>query len=135
MKIGFTGTRKGMSDYQKKTLKELLIMYGANNGFEFHHGDCIGADEQAHNIANECGYRILIHPPNRDTYRAHCDGFAFMVKEYLERNRDIVNACDVLLACPPTNYHILKSGTWYTVRYAKKIKKDIKIIYPSKIED
>jgi len=47
---GFTGTKNGMTDKQKKTLKKILETSG--NNFIMHHGDCIGADEEAHNINN-----------------------------------------------------------------------------------
>jgi hypothetical protein len=39
-KIGFTGTKDGMTDPQKSTLRDLL---DGGSG-EFHHGDCVGAE-------------------------------------------------------------------------------------------
>jgi hypothetical protein len=49
--FGFTGTRQGMTAEQKSVLRNLL---GGGAG-EFHHGDCIGADSEGHDIADECG--------------------------------------------------------------------------------
>jgi len=49
----------------------------------------------------------------------------------LVRNRDIVDATDMLIAAPATRKEVLRSGTWATIRYAKKMKKWIYIIYPS----
>jgi hypothetical protein len=47
-----------MTDAQKATLRDFLA---AGSG-EFHHGDCIGADSEAHDIADECGYRAPAEP-------------------------------------------------------------------------
>ena len=45
MKIGFTGTQKGMTHHQLIKLLDELCSY---SNIELHHGDCIGADAQAH---------------------------------------------------------------------------------------
>ena len=50
-------------------------------------------------------------------------------KRYLERNRDIVDACDILIACPRTLKEELRSGTWATVRYARKVGKPVAILW------
>jgi outer membrane protein insertion porin family len=47
----------------------------------------------------------------------------------LDRNRAIVDSCDVLIACPKGPEE-QRSGTWATVRYARKQKKRIVIIWP-----
>ena len=70
-KIGFTGTRAGMTDEQKLVFTGWII---TNDPYEFHHGDCKGADEEAHNIVrvkiNRC--RMIGHPPDNDKQRAKC---------------------------------------------------------------
>ena len=65
--IGFTGTRYGMTVAQRRTLRSLLAN-GA--GREFHHGDCVGADAEAHDIAVALGIEPVIHPPVIDILRA-----------------------------------------------------------------
>ncbi len=50
-------------------------------------------------------------------------------KEYLERDRDIVDATEALFATPDGPERA-KSGTWYTVRYAVKTGKPVYICYP-----
>ena len=61
--IGFTGTQQGMTLRQKQQLNEILRdLYDKGNRW-FHHGDCIGADAEAHDIATAIGYHILVHPP------------------------------------------------------------------------
>jgi hypothetical protein len=46
-------------------------------------------------------------------------------KPFLDRNKDIVNSCDILIACPENDIEVLRSGTWSTIRYAKKINKPV----------
>lgn len=134
--IGFTGTHKGMTDKQKRELKDVLLLwhdaYSDNCTIVFHHGDCIGADAEAHDIAWMLGYVIEIHPPIRSKFRAFKNGdYCFKPKPYLERNRDIVDyADDELIACPSSEKEVLRSGTWSTVRYARKQDKKVTIIMP-----
>ena len=115
--IGFTGTRYGMSENQKTQLKNILSKY---NFFDFHHGDCIGADKDAHNIVTNFKSKIIIHPgysQNGSTFfRAYCEGDVYLKPEtHLKRNRNIVNACDLLIAAPLMNKEFNKGGTWYTI--------------------
>lgn len=67
MRIGFTGTRRGMTEAQGLTLRALLATQHAT---EFHNGDCIGADAEAHDIAVAMGCEVVIHPPIIDAERA-----------------------------------------------------------------
>lgn len=92
IQVGFTGTRHGMTDAQKVTLETMLIQLG---GAEFHHGDCIGADSEAHDIAMECGYCPIIHPPTNPALRAWRKVPAHLMRPerlYMTRNRNIVDA-------------------------------------------
>lgn len=127
MKVGFTGTREGMSDHQK--CEFLIAIKGAT---EFHHGDCIGADEEADALARTIkGIQIVIHPPDDPKYRAYCAKSGDIVWEplpYLERNQDIVDETERLIGAPKNNWEELRSGTWSTVRYARKQGKPILIL-------
>jgi hypothetical protein len=134
--IGFTGTRKGMTDAQKSKFLELMSGVARNVVLHLHHGDCLGADSDAHCIWVDRFYDcpITIHPPNNIATRGYClckgDGTILDPKPYLERNHDIVDACEILIACPAEPEEILRSGTWATVRYAKKIGKHVIVIKP-----
>jgi predicted Rossmann fold nucleotide-binding protein DprA/Smf involved in DNA uptake len=131
MKVGFTGTRKGMTPQQKKTFKDLLIELKPTR---FIHGDCIGSDADAHKIAVDLGIGITIYPPRKNDLRAHCKapGAAIMpVGDYLPRNIKIVDACNLLLATPESYENEHRSGTWFTVRQAKKRGKPCKVILPN----
>lgn len=128
MIIGFTGSRTGMSVNAYKKLQEFL---NANEIIEGHHGDCIGADTTFHRELEQRNVKIVIHPPDNDQLRAFNNSQYMMpVKPYLMRNKDIVKACDVLIAFPSQYVELLKSGTWSTIRYARKINKKVYIFYP-----
>ena len=107
MNIGFTGTRRGMSPRQLDDLRTYL----RNRMGTLHHGDAVGADRQAEEIASSYGYVIRAYP----AVRGH----------ELERNRVIVAACDLLIAAPYEDDEILRSGTWATVRYARVAHKTV----------
>jgi hypothetical protein len=125
---GFTGTQEGMTNSQIKgveaVFRRLSLMY-------LHHGDCVGADADAHNIANAMGIKVIIHPPSNYIKRAFCAGYSEMMPEkpYLDRNRIIVNINTNLVATPKGPEKI-RSGTWYTIRYARKLKRNIFIVWP-----
>jgi hypothetical protein len=134
MKIGMTGCRNGLSksgsDFLEKFLNDNAI-----NITEAHHGDCVGSDADFHgtlksyNIADD---NIYIHPPKDKKFRAFCKGGKVLPeKNYIDRNHDIVDDSDMLIAFPSTEHSVTRSGTWATVRYAKKTNKKIIIVYPS----
>ena len=125
--IGFTGTEQGMTELQKVGLANYLRQYRG----DFHHGDCIGADEEAHQIVKKLNYIIVIHPPTNPKKRAFCErGTVLPAKEYLIRNKNIVYSSDILVAAPKERKEIVRSGVWATVRFARKIGNKVKIIYP-----
>ena len=130
MKIGFTGSRHGMTKRQRDALRVLLTT-GLWQKPELHHGDCIGADSEAHGYAKYYGLRIVIHPPDVDRVRAGCNGDAKRrPKPYLQRNRDIVDETDCLVAAPATMREQARSGTWSTIRYARKLGRPVHILEP-----
>lgn len=132
MKIGFTGTRKGMTTLQIKQLEYILDFYPEIT--ELHHGGCIGADKQIHDIVQKdfSNISIHIHPCNITDKRAFCvqrdKDVIYPEKDPLERNHNIVDACDVLLATPKERNEVLRSGTWATIRYAIKLNKNVRIL-------
>lgn len=135
--IGVTGTRSGATDAQLEELRDLITHYAAQDALagrhitRLHHGDCYGVDEQAHRIALEEGLFVEVHPPAETRYRAYTVGWAVMYKEqeYMVRNRAIVEACDVLIAVPVRAQEMsLRSGTWATVRMARRAGKPVHIV-------
>lgn len=108
---------------------------------EIHHGCCVGADHEFHVavIRNGIGSGEYTHGPvhaHPCTIEAMVDRGSLELadevhpaKPPLDRNRDIVDACDVLLACPKGPEE-QRSGTWATVRYARKQGKRVVIFWP-----
>ncbi len=123
LNIGFTGTQRGMTPFQKNTVRELLRAWSHEYvpAFKFHHGDCIGADEQAVVIARENGLRIVCHPPIDERKRAFAP-FDEMLppEEFMTRNQAIVDVSDRLIVCPRQYEEINRSGTWSTYRRMKR---------------
>lgn len=128
VKIGFTGTQAGMSPKQKSRLRYLLTLLRAT---EFHHGDCVGADAEAHIIAMELDLKIVVHPPESDAKRAFCEGYDEIrpPDPYLVRNEDIVRETECLIAAPLENSEHSRSGSWATVRSARKLHRPRYIIF------
>lgn len=127
---GFTGTQKGMTDAQKAKLAYELSIFRPR---EFHHGDCVGADSEAHDIVRrilpDC--KIVIHPPTDSKKRAYKKGDVILDPlPYLERNHRIVEMTRCLVACPAESNEVLRSGTWSTIRYAGRKNKTQYIILP-----
>jgi len=157
MRIGFTGSQRGMSAFQKNELRKLLKLKGAT---EFVFGDCIGSDYEAACIALLEGIlQFSIYPQNKDTRKrawflnpekditrengqwTNINGLLdnkeviYSIRWYpgeppLSRNMRIVDACDYVIATPKEFEHTLRSGTWATIRYAWKHKKDKITIIP-----
>lgn len=128
--IGFTGTRYGMTDLQAAVFEGLLGDVKA-----FHHGSCKGADVEAAHIAHKAFplARIVCHPgPDGDEHQVNSgvDHERWTPKTHFARNRDIVAACDEMIACPKEMQEQQYGGTWFTVRYARKIGKQVTVIWP-----
>lgn len=128
--VGFTGTRRGM--HPRQQARVFSILHNLRSYIEeFRHGDCIGADEQSHELAKILGFKVIIHPPTETTFRAFCQGAWEVVdpKDYLARDRDIVRASTLVIAAPRTKEEEKRSGTWYTARYAQKRRRGLLIVH------
>ena len=128
MKVGFTGTRRGMSHLQIAGLWRVFVDIGMTS---LHHGGCVGSDEEAHYIAYDLSVFTVVHQP---FYQNKCFDYSDAdelrpPKPYLERNKDIVDETDVLVATPD-GVERLRSGTWSTVRYALKQGRTVYIVWP-----
>jgi hypothetical protein len=127
--LGFTGTQRGMTFHQTLVISNYLLGQELVQVWA-HHGDCLGADHDFHRLIRQLRHpiapsryvgRIHLHPPDVDTKRAFCDYDRIEIPEpYLKRNHDIVDACWLLIATPGESEEVLRSGTWATIRYAKK---------------
>lgn len=134
--IGFTGTRSGMTDKQKYVVELLLTRIGGMESTKNPvglHGDCIGADADFHNICRKLGMKVNQRPCTFENLRAHTDATEISEPTNpMARNRQIVADCSVLVACPPNDTELKRSGTWATIRMGRKLGdiKQVVIIYP-----
>lgn len=134
MRITFTGTRKGMTPVQKRSLRmylmDVLDAHRKETEYVFIHGDCVGADAEAAMIAKDLGYKVWAYPSNLKT-RAWTPFNDFVAEpdDPLKRNRTMVDLGDRVFAAPHGK-EVLRSGTWSAIRYAKKAGKPIRIMYP-----
>lgn len=130
--VGFTGTRRGAAVRQFEVLSDLLRdRRDVSHVSWVHHGLCVGADEQLHRIAEDLGLKIHGHPPFSQRLCADwpvCDRLS-PVKEYQARNHDIVDWAVELFAAPE-GPELTRSGTWSTVRYARKMGRLVTIVWP-----
>ena len=135
MNIGVTATQEGMSECQKTALRKILHACAASIN-EFHHGDCVGGDADAHAIAiDELGAdRVFIHPPDNPKKRAYCQSVAenmSVPKPYLVRNQDIIDASTVILGAPKSMERpssLRGQGTWWTITHAEQAGKTVLIL-------
>ena len=132
IRVGMTGTRKGMNQSQSRHFSRMLRLLNPGPGAPFHHGDCIGSDEQGFMMAKDNGYRTYSHPPIITVNQAWTKSDVILSPaDYMVRNRDIVEAADRMLATPDTKQEKFQgSGTWSAIRYSIKCLKPICIIFP-----
>jgi hypothetical protein len=143
-RLGFTGTGKApLRPAQRARLRfELSLRADCLEPVELHLGDCIHADAECYELAEEMNascrhlrsaapFLLIGHPPVNPRYRAF---LAYHVelpaKGYTERDDDIVAVSEELLACPRGAEEELRSGTWTTVRHALKRGVKVLIIWP-----
>lgn len=129
--VGFTGTREGLTLFQAEKFAWFFSQPDRLKVGYFVHGDCVGADAQVHKIVLKLGIHVRKRPSNIWKFQAKSTGGLTIAdpEDPLVRNRKIVEGTDFLLACPK-GPEIVRSGTWSTIRYAKKIGKDIFVILP-----
>jgi len=127
--VGFSGSREGLTQFQ---LALLGLIIRRQKIAKVHHGDCVGADAMFHNLVKELGIWVIIHPPINPRNKAH--GIANDYRKplpYLDRNKEIVKESTILLACPKDESEDTRSGTWQTIRYARKLGRPTLVIFPS----
>lgn len=131
--VGFTGTRYGMSPAQQTVVAQALdrLVSGEPAAtFIAHHGDCVGADAQFHDLTRLRGFRTVGHLPIDDTHRAFCQFDE--VRDplpHMKRNRAIVAESDVVIATPFDMEEKTVGGTWKTIGFARQAKKPLAIVW------
>lgn len=134
--LGFTGSRTGMTDDQQAAVRQELqkvLDEHQSEALEAHHGDAIGADTQFHAICQEVNIPVVIHPSQDQKDRAFCEGAKAErpPQNFRQQSESIVNSSDILIAAPNGFREQLRgSGTWMTVRIARKAEKTCVICFP-----
>lgn len=129
MIVGFTGTRKGMTEAQCNTVRDWLYKL-ATPGSWLHHGCATGADTTAHAMALDCGMCVHGWPgPNPNTELGRFAAISARMPP-LVRNLKIVEACDLLIAAPFEEVEQRRGGTWSTIRAARRRNMPVVIVLP-----
>lgn len=133
--LGVTGSRQGLTAFQSRwTIK--FISQEVSSIRVLHHGDCIGADEE---FATSCRSidktYIIAHPGDTPHFRARCRANDLVLPNLgnLERNRVIVKLSDFIVGFPSSHYPTPRSGTWYTLNYAKEKRVPRIIVGPQEV--
>lgn len=140
VRVGVTGSRGEPTPDQIRQVRHLLDSKVArsiinNETIEVHHGDCVGADVMVAEQSRLAKCKTVAHPgfdaqgefPNRAW---HDSDFILQPFPYLTRNRTIVGLADKMLAVPDSFVEVQRSGTWYTVRYAREQGVPVTIVWP-----
>ena len=141
--LGFTGSRHGLTEIQKKVLIDNIIEFRYNEILNFKtdinkpfnslDGCCIGADDIFYNICDMLSFNTIGYPGFYSTHPMRSKilrNRMKAVKSPLQRNKNIVYNSNLMIACPNTKEEIKRSGTWATIRYTKQLIKPLIIIYP-----
>lgn len=142
IEIGFTGSQKGTTSKQQTALRDLFMQAAEYGEYDtiFHHGDCVGADDDAAHLAYALGFELHAWPQNTNprtranTKKQFPSTTVHRARPPLERNKVIAERVDVLVACP-SGPEERRSGTWATIRYALKLWEDhreltVHIVWP-----
>lgn len=129
MILGVSGTRSCPSEHQTHFL---YIAITSPAIIEVHHGDCVGLDNWAHNIAASHRKLIVVHPPDVPKWRAYCtsnNAIVLPTRWYTNRNLDIVLASDICVAFPYSREWSQSKGTYNFIDHATKHKKPLIIVH------
>jgi hypothetical protein len=127
--LGFTGTRYGMTPAQSVAVERLTRRLAEAHYVVAHHGDCVGADAEFHEIARLYVDRIVIHPPVDEMRRAFCrpaDEWRD-ARSHLARNQAIVTESMIMIAAPFECEH-RRGGTWYTIAHVRKLERPLALV-------
>lgn len=139
--IGFTGSRNGPTAASEASFRQVITRA---NPYRFDHGACKGWDVAAVRIVRELfpDCFIVAHPgksardptdapvPDLDKESLELSDAVYPVKDYFQRNREIVDICEELIGCPPTAHRLERGGTWYTLSHAAKMERVFTIVCP-----
>jgi hypothetical protein len=133
--LAFTGTRKGMTAAQRRTLRARFMGALLGNGkrpSRVHHGRCVGGDEDVHDLLLAARIPVETWPGHIPELRAPCLGAEVdhPPMDCIERNHVMVGLADYLIAAPAGYKEAMQSGTWATCRWARDNGKPVFVVWP-----
>ena len=132
--FGFTGTRHGMTPLQRAGVAAILQQVAGTGGFVAHHGDCIGADAEFHDLCRELPQSfIIVHPGPLDdlpNQARRVGDERRLPAPHMRRNKNIVKASTVMIAAPFELTQQEHGGTWRTIDMARTAKVPLAIVSP-----
>ena len=139
MIIVFTGTRRGMTKQQQASVAWLLEkLCSTKRNVLARHGAAKGADREFHALAFARGVRLTAYPSTKEQVRwaltrTHQLVSVRPTQPPLIRNKTMVmgggaGKADVLIATPAEAEEVLRSGTWATIRNARRALVAIRMI-------
>ena len=129
---GFTGTRAGMTERQKDNSRAALML---GKPAIIRHGAAFGSDREFHAIwREELPDRFAdVWPADSKSAKLFDDQDNVAVNPVmppLDRNVEIVKRSKFIIATPHTEQEEQRSGTWSTIRHARRLKVPVLILWP-----
>ena len=135
--IGFSGTRHGMTLPQRRAVYRVFRWYRDNRrAITVHHGSCVGADAEAHDIARMLLLAVTLHPgmeaDGSQPLTASCAllrGWgerSWAPQPYLLRNQVIAACAGVLIAAP--HGELPSHGTNHAISCAVKLERPVIVV-------
>lgn len=130
--LGFSGTRYGMTLLQRRAVYRVFRWYRDNrNAITVHHGSCVGADAEAHDIARMLGLAVALHPgvsaDGSSPLRAECAMLegerVWMPRDFRTRNAAIAACTGVLVAAAGDDTE--DRGTAHAISCAVKLERPV----------
>lgn len=126
------------------TQQKLVVIQVLNlrTPLRVHHGACEGADRDLWKLCRGHGLSTLAAPIPQTMWPSKQEQHDWAksvqeegdvvedIREPLRRNGIIAGRSDALLAIPKRDREELRSGTWMTIRFARKALRPILIVWP-----
>jgi hypothetical protein len=136
----FTGTRSGMALRQKMVIRQMMTgsaLMEIRRVSRFLHGGCIGADAQFHVILKQMGLlsKVEVYPSDIPEFRDDLEAGYGILRIHepsnpIARNKTMIGRAHSLLAAPREFQEVVRSGTWMTIREARKKGIPVLIVFP-----
>lgn len=130
MRYGFVGSVAGMTSAQLARVRAIFCDSNTRCD-ELHHTDSLGADAEAHDIADELGAMIIAHPSTDSTRRSLCMADVEMrPTSIVDARKRVIESCDVLVVASGNEQAVANAGPWMAANLAKRMGRDVIVIMP-----